>query len=175
MKAVIDTNVLLVADEKHGDTSASCVSHCVKRLLELQASGCVVIDDNYHLIGEYQNNINANQGKGMGATFLKWLLQNQANLKHVERVSITETDENHFEEFPNLKLEPEFDAPDRKFVSVANAHPEQPPIWQATDCKWLDWWPALRNFGISVDFLCPEVVLRFYQAEYPDRDVPALP
>ncbi len=175
MKVVIDTNVLLVADEKHGDISPNCVSTCVTKLLAVRAHGFVVIDDDYHLISEYQNKIDADRGKGMGAAFLKWLLQNKANPRHVERVSITETDENHFAEFPCPELEPEFDASDRKFVAVANAHPEHPPIWQAADCKWLDWWAALQEHGIEVDFLCTNDVERFYQAKFPDRELPVLP
>jgi len=32
MKAVIDTNVLLVANQKHPDVSPECIAECVKRL-----------------------------------------------------------------------------------------------------------------------------------------------
>lgn len=39
MKAVIDTNVLLVANQQHGDVSARCVQQCVKRLLFMQKDG----------------------------------------------------------------------------------------------------------------------------------------
>jgi len=175
MKVVIDTNVLLVADKQHGDITDTCLSNCVTKLLELQVRGHVVIDDGYRIIGEYQNKLDANHGKNMGAAFLKWLLQNQANPRHVERIRITETSANHFEEFPSPELELEFDPPDCKFIAVANAHPQKPTIWQAADSKWLNWWPMLQVYGIQVEFLCSEDVVRFYREKFPDQDIPALP
>ena len=39
MRAVIDTNVLLVANEQHADVSPDCVAACVRRLVEMQAHG----------------------------------------------------------------------------------------------------------------------------------------
>ncbi|WP_313303692.1 hypothetical protein [Stutzerimonas balearica] len=39
MKAVIDTNVLLVANGQHPDASDDCVAECVKRLQAMQQSG----------------------------------------------------------------------------------------------------------------------------------------
>ncbi len=175
MRAVVDTNVLLVADGEHKDVSPDCVSSCVDGLEGLKNQGIVVIDDDYHLIGEYLHKTDTRRGKGVGAAFLKWLLQNQANPAHVERVHITETAPDHFEEFPDPALESAFDPPDRKFVAVANAHPDKPPIWQATDSRWLDWWPTLAGYGLRVEFLCREDVLRFYKAKSPARETPSLP
>ena len=175
MIAVVDTNVLLVADRQHSDVAAKCILACTDRLQALKENGRVCIDDGYRIINEYQHKIDANRGKGVGTAFLKWLLQNQANSSHVEQVSITEISTDHFQEFPDSELEPEFDPPDRKFVAVANAHPGKPPIWQATDCKWLDWWPRLQEHGIRVEFLCPDDVTRFYCEKFPHQEVPRLP
>ncbi len=47
---------------------------------------------------------------------------------------------------------------DRKFVAVANAHPDKPPIMHATDSKWWAWKDALKDVGITVHFLCPDYV-----------------
>lgn len=55
MKAVIDTNVLLVANGQHADVSEDCVIACVTRLQSIQQSGVVVIDDGYRLVGEYRH------------------------------------------------------------------------------------------------------------------------
>jgi len=38
VKAVVDTNVLLVANGQHDDVSPECVIACVERLLALQAT-----------------------------------------------------------------------------------------------------------------------------------------
>lgn len=173
MKAVIDTNVLLVANGQHADVTEDCVIACVTRLQALQKSGIVVIDDDYRIVGEYRHKTSLNPPVGVGDKFLKWMLQHTAS--RVEQVTLNRTGDNCFAEFPDPELEQRFDPPDRKFVAVANAHPEKPPIWQAADCKWLDWWPALRAKGIEVDFLCPTDACAFYGKKFPDKPAPQLP
>lgn len=173
MKAVIDTNVLLVANGQHADVTEECVISCVTRLQALQKSGVVVIDDGFRILREYQNKTSLNPTKGVGDVFLKWMLQH--TVSRVEQVALNETAENCFAEFPDPELELQFDPPDRKFAAVAHAHPEMPPIWQAADCKWLDWWPALRANGVEVEFLCPDDVCAFYGKKFPGKPAPALP
>ncbi|WP_300440666.1 hypothetical protein [Zoogloea sp.] len=175
MKAVIDTNVLLVANQSHKDISPDCVEECVRRLTMIMADGVTVIDDDFHIISEYLHKTHPNQPKGVGDVFLKWLLRNQSNRRHVEQVSITEISENHFQEFPDPTLEAIFDAPDRKFAAVAHAHPERPPVWQAADCKWMDWWPALKEKELSVEFLCKADARKFYQKKFPEKPLPPFP
>ena len=175
MKAVIDTNVLLVANGAHGEVSEDCVTRCVQRLQAMQAGGTVVIDDAFRILGEYLHKTQVNPAKGVGDIFLKWLLREANNPARVEQVAITETAADCFAEFPDPKLQPSFDAPDRKFAAVAHAHPNKPPVWQAADSKWLDWWPALQTHGVGVRFLCAEDACRFYARKFPNRPVPALP
>lgn len=175
MRAVIDTNVLLVANEQHADVSAECVTECVRRLQAMEKTGVVVIDDGFRILGEYQNKTSLNPPKGVGDVFLKWLLRQAGNPARVEQVSLTETAENRFAEFPDPALEPLFDAPDRKFAAVAHVHPDKPPILQAADCKWLDWWPALQVKGVRVEFLCQDDACGFYRNKFPYKPLPALP
>lgn len=175
MKAVIDTNVLLVANGSHADISAPCVAECVRRLQVIQASGTVVIDDAYLIIGEYLHKNRPNAQKGAGNVFLKWLLQNSANSQRVNTVHLTERAPDSYVEFPDPVLESRFDAPDRKFAAVAYAHQGKPPIWQAADSKWLDWWPELAARGVKVDFLCPDDACRFYAKKFPNEPAPQLP
>ena len=175
MKAVIDTNVLLVANGQHADVSPECVMKCVQQLQAMEKSGVTVIDDGYRILGEYQNKTQLHPPKGVGDVFLKWLLRNAGNAARVEQVSLTESGKDTFAEFPDSALEPKFDAPDRKFAAVANAHAGRPPIWQAADCKWLDWWPALQAKGVHVEFLCPDDACGFYTKKFPNAPLPALP
>jgi hypothetical protein len=174
MKAVIDTNVLLVANGQHADISPDCVIECVRRLEALQQEGTVVLDDSFRILGEYQHKTCLVSPKGAGDVFLKWLLR-QSGTPRVEMVFLNETADDIFSEFPDPALEPLFDAPDRKFAAVAHAHPDKPSIWQAADCKWLDWWPALKAKGVDVEFLCPADVCTFYCNKFPDKTMPALP
>jgi hypothetical protein len=174
-RAVIDTNVLLVANGRHADISPECVIECVARLEALQQTGITVIDDGFRILGEYQNKTQLNPAKGVGDVFLKWLLRHVGNERHVEQVKLTETHTDEFFEFPDAELQPRFDAADRKFVAVANAHPNKPPIWQAADCKWLDWWKALHKQGVTMEFLCPKDVRRFYAKKFPEASPPEMP
>ncbi len=175
MKAVIDTNVLLVASGAHDDVSVECKKECVRRLHDVERSGTVVIDDGFRLLKEYSNKISSGGQKTVGKKFLEHLYRNRSTASRVDQVALTDLDNDMFEEFPDPDLQPVFDAPDRKFVAVANAHPEKPPIWQAADSKWLDWWKPLKDKGIDVDFLCPNDVRRFYRKKFPSKPAPTLP
>lgn len=174
MKAVIDTNVLLVANGQHDDASPGCVVECVQRLQAMQREGIVVVDDGYRILGEYQNKTCINPAKGVGDIFLKWLLRNSSSPR-VEQVSLVEIADSSFAEFPDPALELLFDASDRKFPAVANVHPGKPPIWQAVDCKWLNWWATLKAKGVEVEFLCPDDICLFYSNKFPGKPLPALP
>lgn len=174
-KAIIDTNVLLVANEQHQGVSGDCVAECIRRLQLMQKSGITIIDAGYLVLSEYQNKTQTHPPKGVGDVFLKWLLQNTGNPLRVETVALTQTTKDCFREFPDPELEPFFDAPDRKFAALAHAHLDKPPIWQAADCKWLDWWPALLAQGVRVEFLCSKDVCEFYSNKFPDKLMPKLP
>ncbi len=175
MKAVVDTNVLLVANGRHAEASPDCVVTCVLRLRALEKRGVVVIDDGYRILGEYLKKTSLTPPKGVGDLFLKWLMRNATNTRRVEQVPLKETATDCFEEFPVPALAAAFDPPDRKFAAVAHAHPRKPPVWQAADSKWLAWWPDLLAQGVRVDFLCPRDVLRVYRKRFPDRPDPTLP
>ena len=175
MRVVIDTNVLRVAAGQHKDVSDDCVETCVKQLLLIQKDGVVFIDDSHRILREYQKNPLLMKSNTVGGKFLKWLMQNQANSQRVVQVAITEATTDFFSEFPDQALQPTFDAPDRKFAAVANADPRKPVILQAADSKWLDWWPALQQKGVEVNFLCPEDACRFYQKKFPSKQSPSLP
>lgn len=175
MRTVIDTNVLLVANQQHNDVSPKCIAECVLRLQAIQNTGVIVIDDGFRILGEYQHKTSLNPPKGVGDVFLKWLLRQAGNPARVEQVSLTETAENYFAEFPDATLESLFDAPDRKFAAVAYAHPDKPPILQAADCKWLEWWQILQVKAVRVEFLCPEDACGFYRNKFPNKPLPELP
>lgn len=174
MAAVIDTNVILVANGSHAEVCPDCVIACLDRLELIRRNGPVVIDDSYRILNEYQNKTLPRIEKRVGDAFVKWLLQNSANAAHVQKVKITETQQDTFAEFPDAELQQAMDPADRKFVAVAASHPDRPPIMQASDCKWLDCCASLREHAIAVDFLCPADVQAFYRAKFPGKPVPPI-
>jgi hypothetical protein len=158
---VVDTNVVLVANGQHGDVSPDCVATCAKRLQAVMQKGKLALDDGFLILSEYQNKTKSKVGKGSGDAFVKWALQNNANPHRVERVALLEHAGRGFASFPNDAALANFDPSGRKFVAVAAAHPQKPPILQATDSKWLNWEKPLRRHGITVEFLCRNDIARF--------------
>ena len=53
--AVIDTNILLIANKQHQGVSAECVDECIRHLQVIQKGGRVVIDDDHRILSEYLN------------------------------------------------------------------------------------------------------------------------
>jgi hypothetical protein len=165
--SVIDTNVLLVARGRHDGVSAGCVATCIHRLIEIQQSGRFALDDGNRIIQEYLNKTDPRRGNDVGQTFLKWLLRHQRNPKRCVRVTIVEHPQLGFESFPSDPDLAHFDPADRKFVAVAAACSERPPILQAADAKWLGWAAALARHDVLVDFLCRDDVERFRTRKQP--------
>jgi len=158
MKSVIDTNVPVVANGRSQQASPECVKTCAVRLGELTQKGQLVLDDKWLIIGEYTANLRSSGQPGVGDAFLKWVLTNCHNPKLCEQVAITpkNSGQTDFEEFPSDPELKDFDPEDRKFVAVASAHPERPPILQAVDAKWWQMKEHLLKAGITVNFLCEE-------------------
>lgn len=97
---------------------------------------------------------------------MKWALQNNVNAQRCDRVAIQHHHERGFDSFPNDERLVDFDPSDRKFVAVASAHPQHPPILEAADSKWLDWAPALNDYGVRVDFLCEADIKHFHRSKF---------
>lgn len=163
---VVDTNVILVANGQHDGVDAASVDTCAKWLQALMQTGRLALDDRHEIVGEYLHKTHASDGKGVGDAFLRWVLHNQDNLARIDLVSIAADPLRGYAAFPDDPRLAHFDASDRKFIAVARAHPECPPIWQATDSKWLDWAPALADHGVQVRFLCSAVLEAFHRHKF---------
>lgn len=161
MTSIVDTNVLLVANGQHENVGPDCVISCTQRLQQIMHGQRIAIDDGFKILLEYQKKTQPKTGNRPGDAFLKWALRNNANDKHCDGIPITIDTKKGYEEFPDDERLADFDASDRMFIAVAAAHTGHPPILQAADSKWLRWAPALKDHGITVDFLCPVDVERF--------------
>ena len=158
MKFVVDTNVPVVANGRSEQASPECISNCALRLNELMRKGKLVLDDGKRIIKEYMANLGygGHQQTMPGDSFLKWVHTNYSNPERCELIQITPKDSNEmdFEEFPSDSSLKNFDPRDKKFIAVALAHPEKPPILQAVDTQWLVMKEPLSRAGITIDFLC---------------------
>jgi hypothetical protein len=164
--SVVDTNVILVAGNRHEDISGACVAACASRLAEIVAAGQIAIDDGYEILGEYLNKNDPKRGKDAGEVFVKWVIRNQTNPLKCVRVRLERDEAGEYASFPRHPELSNFDPPDKKFVAVSAAHPDHPPILEAADSKWLDWTPALKASGVKVDFICPRDLRRFHKKKF---------
>ena len=166
MTVIIDTNVILVANGQHEEVSPGCVTACALRLQSVMTDGRIALDSGYEMLIEYQKKTQPKTGNRPGDAFVKWALRNNANSKRCDLVTLQPHSKRGYESFPKDDRLTNFDPPDRKFVAVAAAHDEHPPIVQATDSKWVDWAPALKDHGITVEFVCPKDIQRFHAQKF---------
>lgn len=165
-KCVVDTNVPKTANLATNPSSipvelADCVMECVKSINHVVNKGRLVIDAKDEIFDEYRNELSMSGQPGVGDVFLKWVHDNRWKFPKVDRVQITKVGSS-YKEFPKHHNLTQVDVSDRKFIAVANAHPDKPPILQATDSKWFGWKGTLLQVGITVHFLCLEYVKAKY-------------
>lgn len=156
MTVVVDTNVIVVANGKSEQASATCVLTCIERLQQIRDGDVkLVLDDGRRILNEYMRNLHTG-GIEFGDRFLRDLLTNID--KMCDFVSITNVDglENVFLEFPSDHALIDFDPADRKFIAVALTHSDIPPILQAVDSEWWNYRDTLKQNGVIIDFVCED-------------------
>jgi hypothetical protein len=167
LKVIVDTNVpkkanLAIDPMSIPDDLVSCVKNCVASIEQIIKNGGLVLDANDEIFNEYRGELSLSGQPGVGDKFLKWVHYSRFGFPESDRVSIT-PNEDSYDEFPEHQGLTDFDISDRKFVAVANAHPDKPMILEATDSKWWGWKEALLETGIAVNFLCPDYIKAKYQ------------
>lgn len=161
MKVIVDTNVPIVANRAAEQASEQCVAICAQKLKQIQDRHTLLIDDGWFILREYMNKLRSSGQPGVGDAFLRWVLTNRYNIQRCEQVHITPAAPwPEFVEFPDDPALHGFDRSEHKFVAVAAAHPEHPPILNATDSDWWHYRQELSRHQIEVDFLCPDVQFR---------------
>jgi len=161
-KCLVDTNVpktanLATQPDPDSDVADTCVLACIEAVEHVIKKHGLVIDAGDEIFDEYRQQLSMKGQPGMGDAFMKWVNDHRYNPDYCDRVPIIRNG-NSFDEFPTHDGLNDFDKSDQKFIAVANAHMEKPPILQATDSKWWGWKEPLAEVGITVQFLCPDYV-----------------
>jgi hypothetical protein len=156
----MDTNVAVVANGRAPQAGDTCIGACITALIEIRERQRMVLDDQGSILEEYRRHLSPSGQPGSGDAFFKWLWDNQGNPEHCRQVPVTPLHRGGrgFEEFPDDPSLAHFDPSDRKFVAVALAGDEQPPILNASDTDWWEHREALSRHGIEIRFLCPELM-----------------
>jgi hypothetical protein len=168
-KCLVDTNVpktanLATQPDPDSDVSEACVLACIEAIEHVIKKRGLIVDAGDEIFNEYRQQLSMRGQPGVGDRFMKWVHDHRWSLPASQRVSITKKGDS-YDEFPLHAGLDHFDQSDRKFVAVANAHPDKPSILQATDSKWWGWKDALAEVGIAVHFICPDYV----EAKYAEK------
>ena len=162
---VVDTNVAVVANRKSPQASPHCENACINRLERIMSGeDKLVLDDDWIILDEYMRNLHSS-GADVGDRFLGWMLRNWTNPEQCDLVPITpiNNSETEFQEFPTDPDLNGFDPADQKFIAVALAHPEKPPILQAVDSQWWRFRHALHQNGVTVEFICEDNIRELHE------------
>ena len=167
LRCVIDTNVAVTANGSNDGAPASCTAASARALQQVMARGHVFVDDGGHIVAEYRKNLRTRGQPGPGDVFFRWLLTHEWGGARVTRVAITPRGNaaDDFTETPPSSSGVRYDPSDRKFLAVAAAHPDHPPILQSFDSKWWGWREPLRDHGVEVHFICADAI----EAKYRDK------
>ncbi|MGE3345444.1 MAG: hypothetical protein AB7L71_18640 [Vicinamibacterales bacterium] len=163
VRCVVDTNVVATAEGGNPGAGANCRAASAEALAAVMKQGHLFIDDQEAILTEYLRVVSPGQPEAGGA-FVKWTLQNQWNDALVTRVPITPQTggPTEYRELPAPTLGTTYDRSDQKFLAVAAAHGERPPVLQSFDSKWWGWQASLAACGVTVHFLCPrEIAVKF--------------
>jgi hypothetical protein len=159
MKAIIDTNVLISTNGRDcPQVTLKCLEETRKFLQGFIKEGVIVLDNQWLILTEYKHKVNSTGQPGIGDAFLKWILTNLANSQRCQQIPIHPLGDNNFLEFPDDPELEEFDRSDRKFVAVALADPDNPPIVNAVDTDWLKFYEPLVKNGLKIQLLCPDLL-----------------
>lgn len=160
---IVDTNVIITANDEAEHASPDCVERCQKRIKQiLDQHETSLVDDGWRILNEYKRYVNLKTRKRIGDLFVKTLLQNlmrRPAICTMVRINPLDGSETDFEEFPTIEALSDFDVADRKFIAVAMAyerdHHRKATILQALDTKWEPFRKAFEREGLQIDFLCP--------------------
>lgn len=154
---IVDTNVLIAANrEAVPQTSRQCEDECIRVLENLHAQSICLVDNRWDILGEYIDQLDWISPNGVGAWFIRELLNSKNSIERCRQIPITPHPERGYEEFPDDPDLQDFDRSDRKFVAVAIASNEipLPPIFNAADSDWKNDKTALQRHGIRVQQIC---------------------
>ncbi|MCS6889192.1 hypothetical protein [Chloroflexus sp.] len=152
---IVDTNVPITANGDAAQASPECRLACIRALGIARSQQRIALDQLGLILQEYRRHLSPRGQPGVGDAFFKWLWNNQANSQVCTIVEITpSSDDREFAEFPADPRLHHFDRSDRKFVAVARAHPDHPPIINAVDTDWYVYQQELATHQVMVENVC---------------------
>ena len=154
--AVIDSNVLIVANGKSEQANDACVEKCIDILLErLALQPLLALDDGGEILDEYSHYCRLQRPARRRRRVLPaGRFDNQYTSCH--RVPLTPHEDRVYQEFPDTPDLEKFDRSDRKFVATALGCTPTATIYNAVDSDYAQFAVALAAAAVPVTELCPD-------------------
>ncbi|HEU4702641.1 MAG TPA: hypothetical protein VFS37_09180 [Conexibacter sp.] len=155
---VVDTNVLAVAQDMHGDASDACRAACAALIGRIQEGRYIVALDTETsgeaILAEYIKRLRGTGQSGISTKLVQKLIRNKRNASLCRPVEITPSGANSgsYDEIPAALRD--FDNDDHKWFAVAVAEGNRPRIYQALDQAWWRRRHDIADARIDVGFLC---------------------
>lgn len=155
-KIIMDTNVAVKAatlERDCRDEELDVQEKCIKFIggFVNNPESKLVLDMDYEIIREYRKRIPTNTA--LGKIFWRWFNTYIGQISLDDMVKLAKDSDGNYIMFPLEDRTEAFDISDRKFVALARAHSEHPPIVEATDGKWLGFKDVFEEYGVHIEFL----------------------
>lgn len=154
--AVVDTNVLVVANGGSEQAGERCRGAVESALRGLERHGLLVLDEAGEILGEYYRNLHRGSQTRVGDRFFRWAIKSQIRFVRLDLHS-----SRGYQDFPDDPRLEAFDRDDRKFVAatvVSGTHETE--LLNAVDSDYSLFQVPLQEAGVRVNELCPEAVAR---------------
>lgn len=165
-RIILDTNVPAKASVSPNscpveelEMQKACMEYI--RALTMDKEKKLVLDLGYEIWKEYNNNVCRNSN--MGKLFFRWFYDYCKTILPQDHIKLDKDENGQYVDYPYDEATKEFDESDKKFVALANAHSEKPPIIEAADGKWLGYEEAFAKYGIHIEFLDRDYAQRMYE------------
>jgi len=156
-RAVVDTNVLVVANGRATHVDEACRLSCVDELARLARNEVVCVDDKGLILREYERRTEQRGQAEPGTVFFKhvWQKMGDPNRIHVASVDPLDPEGRDFSDpvLPRNNLKK-----DAKFLAVAVK--ADAVIVNATDSDWAEHHELTDRLGVDVRQLCPQHATR---------------
>ena len=160
MVYIIDTNILIIANDYDHESGIECVESCIDFLIKARGS-IIAIDNMDRVLKEYRNYVSPSGKPNVGDEFMGWLWQNRSNPDICLEVEIEEFDGHLNVLFNGIPIDgsfDNFDKSDQKFIAIALNIDSPAAIVNASDTDWKKHEQQIRDIGIEVIELCPEYI-----------------
>lgn len=147
-EVIIDTNILVVANNQNNDVASFCYKACIELLISNEKSR-VLFDTDDEIRREYYNALTDKRPYALGKMFLNKLLEYHPQKTRL--VDLQKTDE-IYPDFPKAASLTHFDKSDRKFAALSVKCGVA--VSAATDSDWVDFSDALLENGVKLNLIC---------------------